>query len=181
ALPIYDVRSFAARDGERIEAALLRPREERVLEVEPDDVARVQVGFLSGVGRLPDDGPALLAQELCDVVRPAAALARRAGGLPAAEGLDARPGARRRARPPVRVGDAGLDRVEEPRDLVRVLAEDAGGEPVLRVVGALQRLVERSDRSRTEKRGEELLAPEAMLVRQPVGHDRSDEVAAGEA
>src|SRR5690242_9574225 len=40
-----------------------------------------------------DDGAALLAQELLDVVGAEAALAGRAAGLPASEGLRARPGA----------------------------------------------------------------------------------------
>src|SRR6185312_282193 len=63
------------------------------------------------------DRAALLAHELRDVVGAAAALARGARALPAAEGLHAGPGARRRARGPVRVADPGLDLIEELLDL----------------------------------------------------------------
>src|SRR4029077_5095377 len=60
-----------------------------------------------------DDGLALLAHELLDVVEAAAGLARRGRALPAAERLDARPRAGRRAGAAVHVDDAGLDLVEE--------------------------------------------------------------------
>ena len=69
-----------------------------------------------------DDGVALLAQELRDVVHRQAGLAGGAGALPAAERLDARPGAGRRAGAPVDVQDARVDLLEEPLDLGRVLA-----------------------------------------------------------
>jgi hypothetical protein len=71
-----------------------------------------------------DDGAALLAHELLDVVEPEAALPGRAAALPAAERLDPRPRPGRRARAPVDVDDAGFDLVEEPGDLVVVAAED---------------------------------------------------------
>ena len=98
--------------------------------------------------RLVDDGVALLAQELRDVVHRQPGLAGRAAALPAAERLDARPRAGRRAGPPVDVEHARLDPVEELLDLGRVLAVDAGRQPVDRVVGERQRLVERIDRVR---------------------------------
>src|SRR5690606_12027582 len=69
-----------------------------------------------------DDRLGLLAEELLDVVRAEAALAGRAGALPAAEALDARPGTGRGARAAVHVHDAGLDGVQEPIDLVLVAA-----------------------------------------------------------
>ena len=60
-----------------------------------------------------DDRVALLAHELGRVVHAQAGLAGRARALPAAERLDARPGAGRRPGPAVHVEDAGLDPVEE--------------------------------------------------------------------
>src|SRR4029453_1491842 len=44
---VDDVRALAARDGKRIEPALLRPREERVGEAQANDVTRVQAGLPS--------------------------------------------------------------------------------------------------------------------------------------
>jgi hypothetical protein len=44
---VDEVRAFAARDRERIEPALLRPSEERVLEAQADDVRRIQAGLPS--------------------------------------------------------------------------------------------------------------------------------------
>ena len=86
----------------------------------------------SGVmaGGSVDDGVALLPQELGDVVHRQAGLAGRAGALPAAERLDARPRAGGRAGAPVDVQDAGLDLVEEALDLGLVLGVDAGGQAV---------------------------------------------------
>ena len=93
------------------------------------------------IGRAPtsvDDGVALLPQELGDVVHRQAGLAGRAGALPAAERLDARPRARRRAGAPVDVQHARLDLVEEALDLGRVVRVDAGGQAVDVVVGELR-------------------------------------------
>src|SRR3989304_4897061 len=100
-------------------------------------------GEEEGEKRLPDDRLALLAEELLDVVGSQRRLAGGAGPLPAAEGIDARPGPRGRPRPAVGVGDSGLDLVEEPLHLALVLAEDAGGQPVIGVVGPGDRLVAR--------------------------------------
>src|SRR5689334_17081702 len=70
-----------------------------------------------GPRRSVDDRVALLPEELGDVVHRQAGLAGRAGALPAAERLDARPRAGGRPGPPVDVQDAGLARVEELLDL----------------------------------------------------------------
>src|SRR5256886_9180910 len=85
--------------------------------------------------RLLDHGPALLAQELHDVIRPAPALSGRARSLPPAERLRPRPGTGRRAGALVHVAHSGADLVEEPLDLLGLLGEDAGGDPRLRLVG----------------------------------------------
>ena len=123
---------------------------------------------------------ALLAQELGHVVHREAGLAGRARALPAAERLDARPGAGRRAGPPVDVQDAGLDPVEELLDLGRVLAVDPGGQPVDAVVREPDRLVERVDRGDRGERREQLVAEEAMARRQVPDDRRLDVEAAGE-
>ena len=72
-----------------------------------------------------DDGVALLAQELGNVVHRQARLAGRAGALPAAERLDARPRTGRRAGSAVDVQDPCLRLVEEALDLALVLADEA--------------------------------------------------------
>ena len=114
---------------------------------------------------LVDDGVGLLAQELRHVVHRQAGLAGRAAPLPAAERLDARPCAGRRAGAPVDVQDARLDAVGEPFDLGRVLRVHAGGQAVDRVVGEVQRLVERIDRVDRGQRREQLVAEEAVRRR----------------
>ena len=113
-----------------------------------------------------DDRVALLAHELRDVVHRQPGLAGRAAPLPATERLDARPRAGRRAGAAVDVQDAGLDAVEELLDLGLVLAVDAGRQPVDRVVGERDRLVERIDgRDRGERR-------EQLVTEQPVDAGR---------
>src|SRR5262245_14156096 len=103
----------------------------------------------------PDTDAALLPHELLNVVRPAGTAASRSAGLPAAEGIDSGPGARRGAGLPVRVGDAGLDAIEEPLDLAIVLRKNARGQSVLRVVGQIDRGLEcehvTDDRDRHEQ------------------------------
>ena len=72
-------------------------------------------------------GARLLTQVLCEVVERRDRLAGRARTLPATERLIAWPGAGGRALRPVRVGDARLDVLVEPRHLVGAAIE-AGGE-----------------------------------------------------
>src|SRR6266704_4184928 len=92
--------------------------------------------------RLLDDGPALLPHELRDVVRPAATLAARPRSLPPGEWLRPRPGARGGARPLIHVANARLDLVEEALDVLGPGRKDARREPVLRLIGLGDGLVE---------------------------------------
>ena len=128
--------------------------------------ARAATGCVARLASsLVDDGVALLAQELGDVVHRQAGLAGRAAPLPATERLDARPRAGRRAGAAVDVQDAGLDAVEEALDLGRVLAVDAGRQAVDGVVGERQRLVERVDRMDRGERREQLVAEQPVRRR----------------
>src|SRR5438309_12100775 len=95
---------------------------------------------------LVDDGLALLAHELLDVVKATARLARRGRALPATERLDTRPRPGGRSGAPVDVDDARLDLVEEAVDLGAVLRIETGGQPQDRVVGQAQRFIDRIDR-----------------------------------
>src|SRR5439155_4770132 len=129
---------------------------------------------------LPYPDPALLAHELLHVVRAAGAATGGAARLPAAERVDAGPRAGRRAGAAIGVGDAGLDAVEELFDLALVLGEDAGGEPVLRAVGEIDRFVERQHVADDGDRDEQFLAEQRMAGRQAVDDRRRDEIAVRE-
>src|SRR5206468_11280199 len=92
---------------------------------------------------LPYPDPALLAHELLNVVRTACAPSCGSAGFPAAERIDAWPGAGRGAGAAVGVGDARLDPIEEVLDLAVVLGEDARRAPVFRAVRKIDCLVQR--------------------------------------
>src|SRR2546425_5143500 len=116
--------------------------------------------------RLRDDGPALLPHELRDVVRPAPTLATRPRSLPPGEWLRPRPGARGGARPLIRVANARLDLVEEALDLLGPGRKDARREPVLRLVGLGDGLVEPRHLADREQRHEHLLEEQRRRERQ---------------
>ena len=78
-------------------------------------------------------------------VEAADALAAHARTFPAAKCLDARPRARGCAGSTVDVDRARLDPVQEAQRFLRVLAEEARGQAVLRVVGKAQPLVNARD------------------------------------
>src|SRR5215217_8020951 len=121
-----------------------------------------------------DDGAALLAHELGNVVRSAAAFAARAAPFPAAERLRTGPRARGRARALVGVADAGFDLVEEARDLSLVAGEDASREPILRGIRLGDGLVEALDLSHREEWHEQLLAEQRAGERQPRDRRRDE-------
>src|SRR2546425_681177 len=129
--------------------------------------------------RLLDDGPALLPQELRDVVRPPPALSGGAGSFPAGERLRARPRARGGAAPLVHVAHAGLDLVEEALDLLGLLRKDARREAVVRFVGLRDRLIEPRHFADRQNGYKQLLHEERGRERQPGDRGR-DEVAAVE-
>src|SRR5437867_13056449 len=79
-------------------------------------------------GRLvADERAALLTHELRDVVRPARRLPGRAAPLPAAEGIDAGPGAGGGPGAAVDVDHARFDSIKELLDFARIAAEQACG------------------------------------------------------
>src|SRR5207249_9556291 len=88
---------------------------------------------------------ALLAHELSDIIGTERALAAGAGAYPPAKRLHALPGAGGRAAAAIAVGHARLDFVEKFLLLLFVVGKDAGRQPILAVVGQLDRLVERFD------------------------------------
>src|SRR5690606_14414579 len=104
---------------------------------------------------LTDDGLALLAHVVEQ--RPVAAdvPAGRAAALPATERLEPGPCARRRAGLPVDVDRACLDVVQEPLDLILILAEEARRQAVLHVVGLIHRLLQAGNLLHEEDRSEE--------------------------
>ncbi len=114
----------------------------------------------------PEHGAALLAHELRHVPAAEPALARRARALPAAEGLEAGPGAGRRAAGAVGIEDAGLDGVEEAVELGLVLRVDAGGQAERAAVGVRDRLVEIVERQDAEERHEQFVAIDPVVGRQ---------------
>ena len=75
------------------------------------------------------------------------------------------PRASRGAGPFVSIAHAGLDLVEEPRDLLRAPREDASREPVLGVVGVGDRFVEARDFADCEYGDEQLIAEERARQR----------------
>src|SRR5690606_37814430 len=122
-----------------------------------------------------DHGAALLAKEQRRVVWAKSTLARRTGSLPAAKRLAAGPGTGRRATLPVGVHDASLDTVEELLDLVLVLREDTGGQPILDVVRLRDRVLERINLPDSNER-HEVLALERFVIEWQVTDDgRGDE------
>src|SRR5439155_13394338 len=129
--------------------------------------------------RLLDHGPALLPQELRDIVRPAPTLARRARSLPAGGRLRPGPCARGGAGTLVHVAHAGLDLVEEALDLLGLLREDARREAIVRFVGLRDRLIEPRHFADRQNGYKQLLHEERGRERQPGDRGR-DEVAAVE-
>src|SRR5206468_2148522 len=116
--------------------------------------------LLPHVAKLLDARLALFAQELGDIVGAKGALAAGPGMFPAAEGLHAGPGAGRRPGPAVAKSHPDLDGIEESFLLVFLLAEEAGGEPVLAAVGQSDGFFEGLDFGDRQHWGEEFLLKE---------------------
>ena len=110
------------------------------------------------------------------VVVAAAVLAAGAGAFPAAEGLEARPRAGRRALRTVGVRHACFDLVEEPSDLGRVAVE-AGGQAVVDAVGDLHGFVEIVHLADGGDGQEHLILPQAVAEGQVGDEGRFAEVA----
>src|ERR1700687_2483824 len=87
----------------------------------------------------------LFPQELRDVVRSAASLARDARAFPAAKRLYARPCAGGRASTAIHVEHAGFHLVEESIDLSIVVGEQTARQTELRSICFFERLIERFD------------------------------------
>src|SRR4029077_14179504 len=87
--PVADGADELAPEEERERTVRQQPpiRRDRV-HLAPTASPSVSAGARSGRATLVDDGVALLAKELGDVVHRQAGLARRAGALPTTEGLD---------------------------------------------------------------------------------------------
>src|SRR6185295_14021998 len=126
-----------------------------------------------------DERPALLAHELGDIVRSARGLARRAAPLPAAERVDAGPGAGGGAGTAVDVHHPRLDAIEELLDLLVVGREQPGGETVVAAVRQVERIVERAELPQAGERQEHLVVHEPMVLGETADDRRLHEEAVG--
>src|SRR5205085_8435604 len=124
--------------------------------------------------RAPEDRVALLAHELGHVPAAEPALAGRSRALPAAERLEARPGAGRRPARAVGVEYARLDGGEEAVELVAVLGENAGGQAEIAAVGVGDGGVEVVERLQADERQEQLVAIDPVVRGQAADDGRGD-------
>ncbi len=131
--------------------------------------------FAIGFGRL-DQRADLLVHVKLHIVISAAVLAARAGAFPAAEGLEAGPGAGRRALRTVGIGHACFDVFEEPIDFLGGAIETRS-ETIVHVVGDLHRLIQISDLANRCDGQEHFILPQAMLIGQVGDKGRFAEVA----
>src|SRR5436309_14559029 len=115
-------------------------------------------------------GLSLLVHELKQIVGSAHTLASSAAPLPAPERLRSRPGPGRSSTLPVSVGNAEVDVLEELAHLLRVLAEDPGRQPELRLVGLLKSLVKALELVNRDERHEQFLLHQPM-IRRKTGHN----------
>src|SRR5205809_5532762 len=125
-------------------------------------------------------GLSLLMHELEQIVGSAYTLAGSAAPLPAPERLRTRPSPGRRSTLPVSVGNAEVDVLEELAHLLRVLAEDSGGQPELGLVGLLKRFVKGLEFVDGDERHEQFLLHQPMIRRKTSHNCRCDIVPFGQ-